>query len=202
MKAVSTGVVVGCFALNVFVSNSYLYKRVCRTSTSVVRAVFVVSFALSASLFELCLWEINDSLDREYSLPKEKLTRIRAYAWNFILWPLLVDIILIIPLIASYSFCTYMLPRTPRARDLTCESHLRNESSPRPISTIHSLPLLFLPSRLRTSCPGRASRLASSQPLRDGRMRPPCGRHRNHINRPGKRFREYLCGMGDVLGST
>lgn len=64
----STFVIVGCFLANVGVSNGYLYSRLCQESTLLVRAVFVGTFALSGSLLQLCLWEINGSLQNEYFL--------------------------------------------------------------------------------------------------------------------------------------
>jgi hypothetical protein len=63
----STVVIVCLFLANLVVSNGYFYSRLCQPSTILVRAVFVATFGLSASLLQLCLWEINGSLEREYS---------------------------------------------------------------------------------------------------------------------------------------
>ena len=59
-------VIIFSFAINVAISDWWLYSRLCRPSTVLVRAVFVSTFGLSASLLELCLWEINGTLQREY----------------------------------------------------------------------------------------------------------------------------------------
>jgi len=81
------------FLLNIGFSNSYLYTRLCRPSTLVIRSVFVTTFGLSLSLLQLCLWEINGSLDSDS----------RGLAWKLVVRALLADLILIIPLLASYS---------------------------------------------------------------------------------------------------
>ena len=64
----SSFIIFASFAGNIAISNGYLYSRLCRPSTAVVRSVFVATFGLSASLLELCLWEINGSLQNEYIL--------------------------------------------------------------------------------------------------------------------------------------
>ena len=61
----STVIIVCLFLVNLIVSNGYLYSRLCQPSTILVRVVFVATFGLSASLLQLCLWEINGSLERE-----------------------------------------------------------------------------------------------------------------------------------------
>jgi hypothetical protein len=58
--------------VNIAISNGYMYSRICRPSTVLVRGVFVATFGLSASLLELCLWEINGSLQNEFALVEEK----------------------------------------------------------------------------------------------------------------------------------
>jgi hypothetical protein len=62
-------VIDGFFFLNVLVSNSFLFPRLCRPSTLLVRSVFVTTLGLSASLLQLCAWEISGTLENEYPLP-------------------------------------------------------------------------------------------------------------------------------------
>jgi hypothetical protein len=59
-------IIISSFAINIGISDWYLFSRLCRPSTALVRAVFVATFGLSGSLLELCLWEINGTLQNEY----------------------------------------------------------------------------------------------------------------------------------------
>ena len=59
-------IIIFSFATNIGISNGYLYSRLCRPSTGLIRTVFVATFGLSASLLELCIWEINGFLQKEY----------------------------------------------------------------------------------------------------------------------------------------
>jgi len=88
----STLLITLLFLLNIGFSNGYLYTRLCRPSTILVRSVFVFTFSLSASLLQLCLWEINGSLDSD----------ARGLAWKCVVRGLLADLIVVIPLLASY----------------------------------------------------------------------------------------------------
>ena len=99
------------FIANIAVSNGYLYARICRQSTVLVRGVFVGTFGLSASLLELCLWEINGSLQNEYNAGKSKTDgRARGIAWKLVVGILLADLILIIPFLLSYTLLTGYVP--------------------------------------------------------------------------------------------
>jgi len=89
----STLLIAALFLLNIGFSNGYLYARLCRPSTLLVRSVFVATFGLSASLLQLCLWEINGSLDSD----------ARGVAWKIVVRALLADLIVVIPLLASYT---------------------------------------------------------------------------------------------------
>ena len=62
-------VIDGFFFVNILISNTVLFPRLCRPSTFLVRAVFVATFGLSASLLQLCLWEITGTLEKTYYLP-------------------------------------------------------------------------------------------------------------------------------------
>ena len=66
MTFFSAIIVLVFFLFNVISSNLYVYPRLCRFSTTPVRVTFVATFALSFSLLQLCLWEINASLEDQY----------------------------------------------------------------------------------------------------------------------------------------
>ena len=65
----SVFVIDGFFFVNIFVSNTLLFPRLCRPSTMLVRTVFVATLGLSASLLQLCLWEITGTLEKTYYCP-------------------------------------------------------------------------------------------------------------------------------------
>jgi hypothetical protein len=102
------------FILNIAVSNGYLYSRICRPSTILVRSVFVATFGLSASLLELCLWEINGSLQNEFSHPmktaRDWCFRARGIAWKLVVRVLLADLILVIPFLLSFTVFSGYIP--------------------------------------------------------------------------------------------
>jgi len=63
-----SSLVIICLAFlgNLLVSNNYLYGKFCQPSTIVVRVIFVGTFGFSASLLQLCLWEMSGSFHDEY----------------------------------------------------------------------------------------------------------------------------------------
>jgi hypothetical protein len=62
----------GFFFVNIAVSDQLLFPRLCRRSTVLVRVLFVMTFGLSASLLQLCCWEITGSLENE-CLPQSRV---------------------------------------------------------------------------------------------------------------------------------
>lgn len=66
----------GFFFVNIAVSDQLLFPRLCRPSTVLVRVLFVATFGLSASLLQLCCWEITGSLENEY--PPNRLVYFRG----------------------------------------------------------------------------------------------------------------------------
>jgi hypothetical protein len=101
---ISTVVIVCLFLCNILVSYGYLYQRLCQPSTGLVRIVFVTTFGLSASLLQLCLWEIKGSLDPEYPIQMSiSNNRIQGVAWKVVVRALLADLIVAIPLLISYN---------------------------------------------------------------------------------------------------
>ena len=102
--AFSVIIIIFSFIANVAVSNGYLYNRLCRPSPPLVRAVFAATFGISASLLQLCLWEIHGSLQNEYIYEMSLLIiRVRGIAWRLVIRALLADLILVIPLFLSYA---------------------------------------------------------------------------------------------------
>jgi hypothetical protein len=120
MISLFSGIVIaGCVVGNIAFSNGYLFSRLCQSSTTLVRCVFVATFALSASLLQLCLWEIHGSLHDEYTLSVNADGRKREIAWNIVVRALLADLIVVIPLLLSYTlFLGYIPKGTPIVTDL------------------------------------------------------------------------------------
>jgi hypothetical protein len=113
--------IIGFFFINIAVSDQVLFPRLCRPSTLLVHVLFVATFGLSASLLQLCCWEITGSLENEYH-PRlsawyggceQGLTGVRARGamWKILVTALLADLIVIIPLVVSYSLIANYIPK-------------------------------------------------------------------------------------------
>jgi hypothetical protein len=105
-------VIIGvCVAGNILFSNGYLFSRLCQPSTTLVRGVFVATFTLSASLLQLCLWEIQGSLQNELSINEHPDCRVRGIAWKIVVRALLADLIVVIPLLLNYTLFMGYIPK-------------------------------------------------------------------------------------------